>query len=51
MDVAAEIARHRDYLFGVAYRMLGSRQDAEDRATFHDLLLRLAIHHDPRCAP
>jgi RNA polymerase sigma-70 factor, ECF subfamily len=30
MDVAAEIARHRDYLFGVAYRMLGSRQDAED---------------------
>jgi RNA polymerase sigma-70 factor, ECF subfamily len=30
MDIAAEIARHRDYLFGVAYRMLGSRQDAED---------------------
>jgi RNA polymerase sigma-70 factor, ECF subfamily len=30
MDVATEIARHRDYLFGVAYRMLGSRQDAED---------------------
>jgi hypothetical protein len=30
MDVAAEVARHRDYLFGVAYRMLGSRQDAED---------------------
>jgi RNA polymerase sigma-70 factor, ECF subfamily len=30
MDVAAEIARHRDFLFGVAYRMLGSRQDAED---------------------
>jgi RNA polymerase sigma-70 factor, ECF subfamily len=30
MDVAAEIELHRDYLFGVAYRMLGSRQDAED---------------------
>jgi RNA polymerase sigma-70 factor (ECF subfamily) len=30
MDVAAEIARHRPYLFTVAYRMLGSRHDAED---------------------
>jgi RNA polymerase sigma-70 factor, ECF subfamily len=30
MDVAIEIARHRPYLFTVAYRMLGSRQDAED---------------------
>jgi RNA polymerase sigma-70 factor (ECF subfamily) len=30
MDAAAEIARHRPYLFTVAYRMLGSRQDAED---------------------
>jgi RNA polymerase sigma-70 factor (ECF subfamily) len=38
MDVAAEIARHRDYLFGVAYRMLGSRQDAED--VLQDAFLR-----------
>jgi RNA polymerase sigma-70 factor, ECF subfamily len=30
MDVASELARHRPYLFTVAYRMLGSRQDAED---------------------
>jgi RNA polymerase sigma-70 factor (ECF subfamily) len=30
MDVAAEMARHRDYLFTVAYRMLGSASDAED---------------------
>jgi RNA polymerase sigma-70 factor, ECF subfamily len=30
MDVAAELARHRDFLQGVAYRMLGSIQAAED---------------------
>jgi RNA polymerase sigma-70 factor (ECF subfamily) len=30
MDVAAELDRHRGLLFAVAYRMLGSRQDAED---------------------
>jgi RNA polymerase sigma-70 factor, ECF subfamily len=30
MDVAAELARHRDFLIGVAYRLLGSVQAAED---------------------
>src|ERR671927_229116 len=25
--------------------------DAADRETFHTLLMRLAIHHDPRCEP
>lgn len=30
MDVAAELDRHGEMLFAVAYRMLGSRQDAED---------------------
>src|SRR5947209_2304984 len=25
--------------------------DEDDRKTFHELLMRLAIHHDPRCAP
>jgi RNA polymerase sigma-70 factor (ECF subfamily) len=30
MDVAAELARHGDFLVGVAYRMLGSIQAAED---------------------
>jgi RNA polymerase sigma-70 factor (ECF subfamily) len=30
MDVAAELARHRGFLLGVAYRMLGSIQAAED---------------------
>jgi RNA polymerase sigma-70 factor (ECF subfamily) len=30
MDVAAELARHRDFLVTVAYRMLGSVQEAED---------------------
>ncbi|HKA05164.1 MAG TPA: RNA polymerase sigma factor SigJ [Acidimicrobiales bacterium] len=30
MDVAAELARHRDFLVGVAYRLLGSVQAAED---------------------
>ena len=25
--------------------------DAADRETFHGLLMRLAIHHDPRCGP
>src|ERR671936_603274 len=24
--------------------------DADDRETFHSLLMRLAVHHDPRCA-
>jgi RNA polymerase sigma-70 factor, ECF subfamily len=30
MDVAAELARHREFLIGVAYRLLGSVQAAED---------------------
>jgi RNA polymerase sigma-70 factor (ECF subfamily) len=30
MDVAAEMARHREFLVGVAYRLLGSVQAAED---------------------
>jgi MarR family transcriptional regulator, lower aerobic nicotinate degradation pathway regulator len=25
--------------------------DEDDRKTFHALLMRLAIHHDPRCGP
>src|SRR5262249_49750770 len=30
MDLAAELAQHRQFLIGVAYRMLGSVQEAED---------------------
>ncbi|MGH9244941.1 MAG: RNA polymerase sigma factor SigJ [Acidimicrobiales bacterium] len=30
MDLAAEFAVHRDYLVTIAYRMLGSRHEAED---------------------
>ena len=30
MDLAAELARHRDFLIGVAYRLLGSMHAAED---------------------
>ena len=30
MDLAAELARHRDFLVGVAYRLLGSVHAAED---------------------
>jgi len=30
MDLASELARHRDFLLGVAYRLLGSMHAAED---------------------
>jgi DNA-directed RNA polymerase specialized sigma24 family protein len=30
MDASADIDAHRSRLFGIAYRMLGSRADAED---------------------
>ncbi len=43
----AAFAEHRDHLFGVAYRMLGSVSDAED--VVHDALLR-ALHAYPRLA-
>jgi RNA polymerase sigma-70 factor (ECF subfamily) len=39
-ELAAEFDRHRPYLMGVAYRMLGSRPDAEDAVQESWLRLR-----------
>ena len=44
MNRVEEFAEHRDYLVGIAYRMLGSRDDAED--IVQDALIRAACARD-----
>jgi DNA-binding MarR family transcriptional regulator len=49
-DGKRELVRLRGAAQQVAEEFLAPL-DAADRETFHALLMRLAIHHDPRCGP